>query len=239
MLFRYGIRSELPKLLFRKPFQGVRLVRGYAQQDGCSREPGPGETPECKTDHPKEWTRAEVEANFPFYNLIKFSDDCCGMKCPDKGFPSFDECLYKESDKNARKYQITWTECPQVAIQPKKICCFDKATPPPIERRPPKWKPDTACKFEKECLTDTTCRKIKLPGCRPVRDPPKCENVRAPAFCQKIKTPYPSFSECSRPKLKKPKRTECTCWDEIPVCILLQALQKRERDGKMSFSPCG
>lgn len=244
MLFRNSFSSKLCKfMLNNRVLPGLKVARGYSDDKGlqnpCEKKQSGGDN-KCVDDHPKARTREEVMKEFPFYGLIKFSDDlCCNMDCPDKAFPNFDECLYKESDKNKRKYQITWTECPKVAIQPKKICCFKNVTKPPIERRPPKFKPDTACKIEKQCVDeDSPCPKINLPGCRPGRNPPKCDTVRTVTNCTKIKVPYPAFSECSRAKLRLPKRTECTCLDEIMGCILLQQKIKREKAGKRGFSPC-
>lgn len=88
---------------------------------------------DCVDDHPKPRRREDIAETFPFYHLIKFKDECCGSDCIDKDFPSFDKCLYKESDKNKRKYQVTWVECPPLQIKPKKICCSAEVQhPPPV-----------------------------------------------------------------------------------------------------------
>lgn len=241
MLFRNFFSSKLQKLMLNtRTLSGLKLARGYSDEKGlqnpCTKKK---DDPACADDHPKARTRKQVMADFPFYGLIKFKDElCCNSECPDKSFPNYDECLYKESDKNKRKYQVTWMECPKVAIQPKKICCFKNVARPPIERRPPKFKPDTACKIEKQCVGDSPCPTVRVPGCRPGRLPPKCETVRIITNCTKIKVPYPAFSECSRAKLRKPKRTECTCLETIPGCILLQNKIKREKAGRRGFTPC-
>jgi len=193
----------------------------------------------CVDDHPKPRRKKDIAKTFPFYHLIKFKDECCGNPCIDKDFPSFDKCLYKESDKNKRKYQITWVECPPLQIKPKKICCSEKMKRPPIVRRKPKHKPDTACKQPCPPKQNLYCPRIKLPRCRPARIPPRCHNVRYPADCHKIKAPYPAFSECSPRKLRKKRRTECECLDTIPYCNLLRYLNRRLRQtGTMQLNPC-
>lgn len=234
---------EVRMLMLKTQLIGaVKLVRVYGGDAIAPKKPsekGMQIEEICNDDHPVARTREEVERDFPFYDLIKFKRECCETDCLEKDMPSFDECFYKESDKNKRNYQITWTECPQVAIKPKKICCYENAIPPPKQRRLPQFKPETACKVVIECQDDYYCPKTTAPHCRPAREPPKCEIVRNPAYCFKIKAPYPSFSECERAPLKGPKRkTECHCWDEIPLCILLQYIKKRDRHGKTGFSPC-
>lgn len=235
---------EVRMLMLKTQLTGaVKLVRLYGKDAIASKKTSKKEMQIeeiCNDDHPVARTREEVERDFPFYDLIKFNKECCETDCPENDMPSFDECFYKESDKNKRNYQITWTECPPVAIKPKKICCYENAIPPPRQRRLPEFKPETACKVVIECKDDDYyCPKITSPHCRPAREPPKCEIVRNPAYCFRIKTPYPSFSECARPPLKGPKRkTECNCFDEIPWCILMQYMKRRERHGKMGFSPC-
>ncbi|XP_051861006.1 uncharacterized protein LOC127565626 [Drosophila albomicans] len=196
---------------------------------------------DCVDDHPKPRQRENIQDTFPFYHLIKFKDVCCGDPCIDKDFATFDECLYKESDKNKRKYQVTWVECPPVKIQPKKICCFAKAKKPPVARRKPVERPDTACKYTKPCPPkgEQQCPRIKMPRCRPVRVPVRCHRIRWPSECRKVKTPYPAFSECARPKLRVKRRTECECHNEIPMCALLAILNRRLRSGSLQLNPCG
>lgn len=235
---------EVRKLMCKTRLTGaVKLVRLYAKDVNAPKVQSikKVEVEEiCKDDHPVARTREEAIKDFPFYDLIKFKKECCVTDCIEKDFPSYDECFYKESDKNKRDYQITWAECPQVAIKPKKICCYENAVPPPKQRRLPQFKPETACKVQNECeVADYYCPKTTAPHCRPAREPPKCAIVRHPTYCFKIKAPYPSFSECVRAPLKGPKRkTECHCWEEIPYYILLQYIKKRERLGKKGFTPC-
>ncbi|XP_030563320.1 uncharacterized protein LOC115764447 [Drosophila novamexicana] len=195
-------------------------------------------TDACVDDHPKARKAENIEETFPFYNLIKFSKDCCEMDCAELEFPGFDKCLYKESDKNKRKYQITWVECPPIEIKPKKICCHVKDARPPFERRKPKERPSTACKPPVEKCEELECPKLTMPHCRPVRVPVKCQRIRYPSDCVKVKAPYPAFSECSRPKLRKRRRSECHCWDEIPMCELLRVLNRRLITGNISMNPC-
>ncbi|KAL7738156.1 hypothetical protein ACLKA6_006499 [Drosophila palustris] len=196
---------------------------------------------ECVDDHPKPRRREDIEETFPFYDLIKFKVECCGAECVDKDFPSFDKCLYKETDKNKRKYQVTWVECPPLKIKPKKICCTAEVTHPPIVRRKPAEKPDTACQLEQPCAPqgELKCPRIKMPHCRPVRVPVRCHRVRWPSECRKVKAPYPAFSECARAKLRVKRRTECECLEEISTCHLLGYLNRRLRQtGTMQLNPC-
>lgn len=196
---------------------------------------------DCVDNHPRPRQRKDIKETFPFYHLIKFKDECCGNPCIDMDFPSFDKCLYKESDKNKRKYQITWVECPPLKIKPKKICCFAKVAHPPISRRKPKERPDTACKYQEPCEPKETlkCPRIRMPRCRPVRESVRCDTVRMPSDCQKVKAPYPSFSECTRPKLPKKRRTECECLEKIAYCNLLRIINKRLRQtGTLQLNPC-
>ncbi|EDW71829.2 uncharacterized protein Dwil_GK14336 [Drosophila willistoni] len=93
--------------------------------------------------------KKEKEEPFQFHHLLKQPAECCADPCPER-FPTFDECLYKESDKAARKYQVAWVECPPIQIKPKKICCFEKGKRPPIPRRKRK-EPKAKCEEEVQC----------------------------------------------------------------------------------------
>ncbi|XP_023163106.2 uncharacterized protein LOC111594157 [Drosophila hydei] len=200
------------------------------------------ETGKCEDTHPKPRSVKDIRKTFPFYDLVKFRRDCCNEACQGSSFPTFDECLYKESDKNKRKYQITWSECPAVAIMPKKVCCFEKAKPAPIVRRRKGDKPNTACPprpCERKDEEELKCEKIRLPRCKAVRDPPKCDIGRTPSDCRKIKAPYPSFSECSRAKVRSKRRTECSCVKfPIPICEVHRVLHRRLITGNVSMNPC-
>ncbi|EDW10139.1 uncharacterized protein LOC6580357 [Drosophila mojavensis] len=194
----------------------------------------------CEDTHPKPRDAKTIRQTFPFYNLIEFSQECCPDPCADS-FPPFDECLYKESDKNKRKYQVTWSECPPVAIMPKKICCFEKIQRAPVNRRDKSERPATACEpppCKKATPAELGCPRIKLPRCGPARIPPRCHRVRFPSDCVKVKAPYPAFSECARPKLRKKRRSECTCLAEIPQCELNRILNRRLETGNISMNPC-
>lgn len=235
MSFWKSLGPEFRDLLIITQLTGVKCLRGYATKGSIPFNPCMKKNAECKDDHPRPRTLEEVKRDFPFYKLIKFSKEiCCDMTCPDMDIGRFD-CLYKESDKNKRKYQVTWVECPKIQIKPKKICCFKEHIRPPIQRRPPMVKPDTACVIERECEDVSLCPKIKLPHCRPVRNPPKCTASHSLTVCKKIKTPYPAFSECDRPKLRVKRRTECSCTDLAPLCLVIQHMARHK--GK-SLSPC-
>ncbi|EDW80445.2 uncharacterized protein Dwil_GK10491 [Drosophila willistoni] len=99
--------------------------------------------------------KKEKEEPFQFHHLLKQPAECCADPCPER-LPTFDECLYKESDKAARKYQVTWVECPPIQIKPKKICCFEKGKRPPIPRRKCK-EPKAKCEEEVQCPEEGRC----------------------------------------------------------------------------------
>ncbi|XP_017837223.1 uncharacterized protein LOC108596210 [Drosophila busckii] len=193
----------------------------------------------CKTEIPRQ--AKNIEKEFPFMHLIQFPKECCDNLCIDKDFPSFDECFYKVSDKNKRKYQVTWVECPPVKIKPKKICCFAKAKRPPIQRRKPAQKPETACPVEQECADQNSlgCPKIRMPGCKAVRSNVKCFIQREPTDCTKVKAPYPAFSECRKPRPRKKARVECDCLEAVSVCEVMEEMERRRRSGRLNKKPCG
>lgn len=238
MSFWKSFAPEFRDLLLKQKLIGVKYLRLLTTKGSILEGPCKADK-KCKDDHPPPRSLAEAKRDFPFYKLIKFNDEvCCDVDCPDLPFPSFDECMYKESDKNKRNYQVTWVECPIVQIKPKKICCFEAERRPPVQRRPPKLRPNTACKVERECADVSECPKVKSPRCRRVRSPPKCTTEPVMVDCKKIRTPYPSFSECNKPKQREKRRTECLCSEMAPMCYIVKEFVKWESRGKQSLSPC-
>lgn len=152
--------------------------------------------------------------------------ECCLDICKDV-LPRFDDLYYKPSDKAKRKYTRTWNECPDLKIAPRKICCFENISLPPIERRKLGDRTKVACPaVSPEEIAKCTlkskalCIKIRLPRCGMVRDPPKCFAIKKSSKCRKICTPYPAFSECKRPKQKPRPPVECNCLVVGPLCGL-------------------
>ncbi|XP_018794673.1 PREDICTED: uncharacterized protein LOC108972506 [Bactrocera latifrons] len=153
--------------------------------------------------------------------------ECCLDVCPDI-LPRFDDLYYKASDKAKRKYTRTWNECPDLKIAPRKICCFDNISLPPLEKRKKRrGDRESACpvptaeqKAGCSIKQNKRCIKIRLPGCGAVREPPKCFVIKHAAKCRKICTPYPAYSECSRPKPKPRPPVECNCLVVGPLCGL-------------------
>ncbi|XP_020800581.1 uncharacterized protein LOC110177937 [Drosophila serrata] len=176
------------------------------------------------------------KGEFQFHHLVKQPPECCEDPCQERS-PKFDDCYYKISDKAKRVYQVTWVECPPIQIKPKKICCFKNAKHPPIQRRKRK---DfvAAAECPKECtnVPDGPCPKIKMPGCRPVGTT-SCYIVRRKTDCTKVKTPYPAFSECSRGRIRPPKRIECNCLAIPSLCEILAEQQRQE--GNPGNKQCG
>lgn len=160
--------------------------------------------------------------------------DCCKNPCPDMQV-RFDEIYYKTSDKAKRTYYQTWVECPKKKIVKKPVCDYKNFIYPKHKKRTRKGRPKTACstsddsKILMKCTkkTNSKCVKITLPGCRGVRDPPKCKKVTSPADCRKICTPYPSFSECKKPKPKPKRRVECNCLRILSMCDVWAELRRR------------
>ncbi|XP_033246868.1 uncharacterized protein LOC117187964 [Drosophila miranda] len=191
--------------------------------DSCS------QIKDCDNSNFVKSDKAPAKDKFQFHHLIKLPPECCLNECVG-AFPRFDECLYKESDKAKRNYQVTWVECPPIQIKPKKICCHEPGKRPPIARRKRKVKDE--CVEDKPCPSEGPCPKIESPGCRPVRDPTRCEITRVKADCVKVKAPYPAYSECRRPKPRRRPSVECHCRDVPPMCIVFKEMAKLERQGK-------
>uniref|UniRef100_A0A034W6J7 Uncharacterized protein n=1 Tax=Bactrocera dorsalis TaxID=27457 RepID=A0A034W6J7_BACDO len=151
----------------------------------------------------------------PHFNF----DECC-PPCRDV-FPRFDDLYYQPSDKEKRKYQQTWSECPRLFIVPRKICCYEHFDVPKMEKREFKRDEDQFNNYHvKTCRNNSQsrCAKITWPGCRIGRWPPKCFVIKHSSGCLKICTPYPSYSECKRPKPKSLPPVECACLRAGP-CI--------------------
>ncbi|XP_055919171.1 uncharacterized protein LOC129951169 [Eupeodes corollae] len=151
----------------------------------------------------------------------------------------FDSMYYKPSDKAKRVYQQTWVECPARLVKPVVKCEFPKGKYPPLERRPKGARPDTAkcmdtspdaqsCSKQKDLKLNKNCLKIKLPGCRSVRADIKCKLVREPANCPDNSTPYPSFSECTHPKIRPKRKGECDCMKIRSMCEVWTVLREKE-----------
>ncbi|XP_022231292.1 uncharacterized protein LOC111080140 [Drosophila obscura] len=184
---------------------------------------------DCENTNFVKSDKTPAKGKFQFHHLITMSKECCLNDCIE-AFPRFDECLYKESDKAKRNYQVTWVECPPLVIKPKKICCYESGKRPPVARRKRKVKDE--CVEDKPCPTEGACPKIASPGCKPVRDPVRCHIVRIKTDCVKVKAPYPAYSECRRPKPPRRHRVECNCRDIPPMCVVYEARAKLERQGK-------
>ncbi|XP_055844057.1 uncharacterized protein LOC129910637 [Episyrphus balteatus] len=156
--------------------------------------------------------------------------------CPQIGF---DALYYKPSDKAKREYQQTWIECPARLVKPVITCEFPKDQYPPLERRARKERPDTAkcmdtsklelapCSRQKDLKQNKNCVKIKLPGCRGVRSDIRCKLVREPANCQIVRSPYPSYSECTHPKIKPKRVGECECMKIRSMCEVWTVLRQK------------
>ncbi|XP_036333616.1 uncharacterized protein LOC118744595 [Rhagoletis pomonella] len=164
--------------------------------------------PRCSKDKMKKVTCKKRE--FP----LDFNFDECCKGCKDV-LPRFDDLYYKPSDKSERKYQQTWSECPDIFIVPMKLCCTEYYAVSKMEKRKHK-------KLEVDQLEDIVvrlcrnklsarCSKISWPGCKAVRDPPKCTATKKSSGCSKICTPYPSYSECEKKSPKFLRPAECKC----------------------------
>uniref|UniRef100_A0A0A1XI47 Transcription factor IIIB 70 kDa subunit n=1 Tax=Zeugodacus cucurbitae TaxID=28588 RepID=A0A0A1XI47_ZEUCU len=214
--------------------QGLKtpLLTGCLARTMASQNKHPGYRSQCASDDPKcgknklkeKKDKDECDKKDKPKTSMWLNPECCLDICKDV-LPRFDDLYYKPSDKAKRKYTRTWNECPDLRIAPRKICCFENISLPPIERRKKRGHPKTACPVvssEQACSVKSNkrCIKIRLPGCGAVRDPPKCFVIKAPVKCRKICTPYPSFSECSRPKPKPRPPVECNCLVVGPLCGL-------------------
>ena len=142
-----------------------------------------------------------------------------------------DHMNYVPRDKN-RLFQRTWIDCP-VEMKTRKKCLIKKIQPPPMVKRP---KParvtsDTARKM----CSKSKCPKIKMLHCRASRMNPKCIVDRAPSDCVRIHPPFPSFSECKKPFIRKARPVECACLDTPAICDVAAAQRKMdEQKGKKS-----
>ncbi|XP_043640547.1 uncharacterized protein LOC122611485 [Drosophila teissieri] len=189
---------------------------------GCGNFTACGDPRYAKKPAPKK------EDSFQFHHLVKSPPECCIDPCAER-FPPYDQCYYKISDKATRKYQVTWVECPPIQIKPKKICCYEAGARPPIPRRKRKaFVVSADCPTNVECPTEEgLCPRIKMPGCKAV-DNVSCHVVRRKTDCVKVKAPYPSFSECTHPPLRKPRAIECNCLDVPSSCDLIRELKRLE-----------
>ncbi|XP_017004760.2 uncharacterized protein [Drosophila takahashii] len=224
-------------------FVGVVSQRAYAEDHNpspkCSRDSGKGcgKFTGCGDPRFEVKKPPPPEDSFQFHHLVKMPPDCCDDPCRDR-FPPYDQCYYKISDKAKRKYQVTWVECPPIQIKPKKICCYEAGTRPPIPRRKRKvFVADEKCPTEQVCpVAEGLCPKIRLPGCKAVGKV-SCHVVRRITDCTKVKAPYPSFSECSRSAIRPPRAIECNCLAIPSACDLIREAQKHE--GNPRKGNCG
>lgn len=158
--------------------------------------------------------------------------ECCTNPCPDF-LPRFDELYYKTNNEQRCTYQQTWVECPKMQIKPKKVCCFEQlAALPPLVKRSPKQKPQTAClqNGSKVCTInnkDRNCPKLYMSGCQSARTIPKCKRQRSPKHCQKECTPYPSFSECLKEATMSTHPVECKCLNLPMMCEVWSEMRRR------------
>lgn len=124
-----------------------------------------------------------------------------------------DAYYYKPSNKLTKKYQQTWNECPDREAMNKIICTYPQYKYPEPERRKRKERlcedpctqtPD--CKIEKL----SRCTKIRMPGCRTVRDPPKCHNYKK-SGCEKEECPEMCYTECNKQAPNEKVSNDCGC----------------------------
>ncbi|XP_052843570.1 LOW QUALITY PROTEIN: uncharacterized protein LOC128256902 [Drosophila gunungcola] len=224
-------------------FGGVVSQRGYAEDHNpspkCNADTGKGcgKFTACGDPRFEKKPPPKQEDTFQFHHLVKQPPECCDDPCRDR-FPLYDDCFYKISDKAKRKYQVTWVECPPIQIKPKKICCFEAATRPPIPRRKRKvFVADEKCPTEQVCpVAEGLCPRITMPGCKAV-DSVSCHVVRRKTDCIKVKAPYPSFSECSRPPVRKARGIECRCLEVPSACDLVRETIRTE--GNPRKGNCG
>ena len=238
------ILSSIAKVLKLPNFFNPQVctTRANSGRTSCSKTEGP----RCSESNLKQTGCYEKtkkgkkkEDESPFKSMW-FNPACCMEVCKDV-LPRFDELYYKISDKAKREYPQTWVECPERKIVPKVMCSFDKLIYPPMKKRAkkptskvakcPQGKDDNklACYLEK----NKNCMKQLSPGCRPARDPPTCSIGRKVKKCKKVCTPYPSFSECSKPGVKKLREVECYCLGTVPNCELFAYLKQRGQLSKL------
>ncbi|CAD7012672.1 uncharacterized protein LOC101448592 [Ceratitis capitata] len=148
-------------------------------------------------------------------------DECC-PPCRDV-LPRFDDLYYKPSDKDTRKYQQTWSECPRLLITPRLICCTEETDVPLLEKRVFKRRDEDMFELYAARLCRNTkegrCAKLSWPGCRMGRVPPKCFVIKPMSDCKKRCTPYPSYSECLRDPARQLRPVECNCLKVGPLCL--------------------
>uniref|UniRef100_A0A1A9W9M6 Uncharacterized protein n=1 Tax=Glossina brevipalpis TaxID=37001 RepID=A0A1A9W9M6_9MUSC len=168
------------------------------------------------------------------------------VKCTDLPL-RHDMEYYHSSDKLKRKYQQTWEDCASIKRR-RKICCFDDlpdASPACTEKRKLHVQSaiaedDGKLKIDyellKKCMNKSLkkipkeipkCLKIKLACCQPVAKSTRCHRHRSHGKCKKECTPYPSFSECQHPPLRKPRPVECKCTKVPEGCIVMEFFQRK------------
>lgn len=141
---------------------------------------------------------------------------CTKAPCP---MPQpFDAYHYRPSDKETRKYQKTWNDCPVIRLVEKALCTYPQFNVCEPEKRKiiPSRLGTYKCRKATECLIDkvpSKCTRIVLPGCRKitVRNPPKCAISTGPSGCGKYECPSPSYTECNKGDVNCKVDKECGC----------------------------
>jgi len=187
--------------------------------------------------------RSEFKCKPPFPPVGNWilHEECKPDSC-DKTYPPFDTLYYKTSDKDKRCYQQTWSECPNLIMKHQPICCQEFIQTLPYEKRTLEdirrvTRKDEA-KSDKKKDPKDPCPKVTLPCCPPVREDLKCIPVKLPKECTKQKCPYPSFSECTRPRTKRLTRGECTCWQFDGMCEVWEAARKAKLGKSIGGAKC-
>lgn len=271
-----GLLANLRKTLTTK-FNFTRFVAGYTAPPICPGRDTSEEASGCPFDCEKEVFECHPKK---LKDLMSCQDKRAAVTCetnqnknkdkdskPPKPFVSMWETIpgyrdkdcilrldnlhYKPSDKNSRKYQMTWEPCPSSVKRRRKICCFESAKlPTHCKGSKRSTSSKSACESEdanlkqdyhllKMCLGKkiekvSKCEKIVMPYCPAVAKITRCARVRLPTDCQKVCTPYPSYSECQKDPGKKPHPRECGCLSNAMVC---ESMRFFERKKKFSLPP--
>ncbi|BFG06014.1 uncharacterized protein DMAD_04614 [Drosophila madeirensis] len=197
-----------------------------------------GETPK-KKEAPKDLPKPKA----PFKSMW-YMDGCPPVVCE---LPvRYDVKYYRISDKEKRRYQVTWNECPRMVVKPRKVCLHQTMIrPKPCRRKRKVNRKDGAPAMlnPMECLpksADDKCRRITMPCCKPARVPPNCKSAfKGLSDCKKRRAPYPSFSECKKDELLEPPPTECKCLENPAMCETWAALRHRLSLGRGPVKKCG
>ncbi|XP_017149770.1 uncharacterized protein LOC108160340 [Drosophila miranda] len=194
-------------------------------------------TPE-KKEEPKDLPKPPK----PFKSMWDI-EGCPPIVCQ---LPSrYDIKYYRVSDKEKRKYQVTWNDCPRMVVKPRKVCLYETMVRPKPCRRKRKVNPKEGAppmQNSLECIKkeDSNCRRITMPCCKPARIPPTCKAaLKGLSGCKKRNAPYPSFSECKKGDLLELPPTECKCLEAFAMCEAWAVLRRRLALGKGPAKKCG